>query len=221
MRKMFWLLAAAALVLTGGTPAVSAVPKPKAMSQAAVWDHVVTTDPVAFITIDDGYAPDNVVAADYIRDHNIPVTMFLTYYAVNTHPAFFRTLGPLSSVQFHSKNHLHLPAETNVEQNRQISLGTDWLATLFGARPTLFRPPYGEYNTVTLTEAMAAGYPGVVLWSHSYTAGVVTGGAITAGSIILMHFDAELMTNLSAALAAITAAGLKPALLTKYLPKVC
>jgi peptidoglycan/xylan/chitin deacetylase (PgdA/CDA1 family) len=211
---------AVVLMLLAATPTMtgSVIGKVPATDQRIVmYEKIGTPNNVAFITIDDGYS-GNAAAASYVSMNAIPITMFLTYYAVNTHAADFTAFGPTAKIGSHSKNHVHLPNETDDEQGRQLLLGRQWLQTLFSAHVPLFRPPYGEYNNVTRNKAYIAGHRVGILWTHSVTDGVITGDAVGKGSIFLMHFDADLLDNLLIAIGAINAAGLTVAPLENYIP---
>lgn len=186
--------------------------------KSVVYDRIGTVDPVAFITIDDGYGGPYPGAAQLVSEAALPITAFLTYYAVNNHPLDFQNFGSSMDVESHAKNHLHLPVETREEQYRQISLSKALLTSLFGKSVNLFRPPYGEYSEVTKEEAYRAGFPLILTWTHSIKGGVITGGATTRGSIFLMHFDNELELNLNTAITAIANAGLTVAALKDYIP---
>jgi peptidoglycan/xylan/chitin deacetylase (PgdA/CDA1 family) len=195
-----------------------------AAAQADVWSVVPTTDKVAFITIDDGYTQVGpayqgayALASEYVRANNVPVTMFLTYYAAQGHLSDFKQWGLRAELGNHAKNHVHLPTEDAVEQGRQITLCRDWLKRDLGIAPLLFRPPYGEHNQVTREQAFAAGYSHIIRWTSAYHNGVRTEGpAPAAGSILLAHFEGDLYSNLVAMMTEIEAAGLKPALLGDY-----
>lgn len=184
--------------------------------KAVVYNRIGTPDPVAFITVDDGYGGPYTDAVNYAATAQLPITAFLTYYAVNTHASDFLSFGSLLKVGSHAKNHIKLPLETDDEQLRQILLSKQWLTGLFNTPINLFRPPYGLYNDVTRAKSYQAGFPLIVTWTHSVTNGVIKGGEVTNGSIFLMHFDPELAINLEVTVNAITDAGLSVAPLENY-----
>jgi peptidoglycan/xylan/chitin deacetylase (PgdA/CDA1 family) len=210
---------------------IGPVPMLPRTDRAAVWTSVPVDQAVAFITIDDGYERDNA-AADLVQNNSIPVTPFLTYYAASSgayppstdpakvaHVEYLRRFAPAGrGVQSHAKSHAHLTALDYAGQESQIRLGKTWLARtdMFGPpAPTLFRPPYGEYNDDTLKAAWANGFPVVVLWTHT-PAQLQAGATVHAGDIILLHFTTTLTADLQLALSAIASAGLTPAYLADY-----
>jgi peptidoglycan/xylan/chitin deacetylase (PgdA/CDA1 family) len=87
---------------------------------------------------------------------------------------------------------------------------------MFGTVPTLFRPPYGEYNNDTLKAMQLLGFPIAVLWTHT-PEDLANGAALRAGDIILLHFTTTLSQDLTLVLNKIAEAGLTPAYLSDYL----
>ena len=64
-------------------PAPTPTPMFPTATKAAVWRGVPTNNDVAFISIDDGYDED-LAAADFVEEHQVPLTAFLTYYAASS-----------------------------------------------------------------------------------------------------------------------------------------
>lgn len=207
---------------------------------------VPDADRVAFICIDDGYAVppeqggDPIAAAEYVEATNLAVTPFLSYYAASsgyyppptatTDPAAYAHLQylrrfPLGhGVQCHSRTHVDLtgvesggPPLTYDQQYNEISKGKGFLARgdAFGSTPTLFRPPYGRWNDDTRRAAYAAGIKVILHWTHTYSQ-IVEGKEVRPGDILLLHFNPDLLDQLTAAKAACDAAGLTPAYIADY-----
>lgn len=223
------------LTIPGFPAAPAPVPMLPRTDRAAVWTSVPTDHPVAFITVDDGYpGNDNAALADQVQAAQLPLTIFMTFYAassglqpqdVDDNPAAVAHVAYLRKFQTggkrvgnHAKTHTHLPQLAYVDQYDSIYKARTWglpHVNLFGAQPVLFRPPYGEYNADTLKAAWANGHQVAVLWT--WTASQVAAGApVRRGDIILTHFDAMLEQDLQAILGAFYAAGLTPAWLEDY-----
>lgn len=196
-------------------------------ARAAVWTMAPTDDPVAFISVDDGYDEDPA-AAEFVEAGQVPLTAFVTYYAaVSSYPPTttphveylrrFRTGG--HKVECHSKTHTDLATLDAATQLADVGKARDWLARpeMFGAVPTLFRPPYGGYNDDTLAALAAKGFKTCLLWSHAVE-DLAADPTLTIrrGEIILCHFTTTLLVDLQLALARIAAAGLSPAWLADY-----
>jgi peptidoglycan/xylan/chitin deacetylase (PgdA/CDA1 family) len=181
---------------------------------------ISTTQPVAFLTIDDGIVrePDAVAL---MRAAKVPVTLFLTTNIIAADPGYFRQLQGLGAViEDHTVSHPHLPTLSYDAQKAQLCEAADRLAEWFGRRPLFFRPPYGEYNDDTLRAGWACGLVAGFHWRETVNAGIVryqrSDHTIHAGDIILMHFRSTFDADFVAALQAIHAAGLTPALLEEY-----
>ena len=68
--------------------------------------------------------------------------------------------------------------------------------TLFGRRPTLFRPPYGSTNANVQAVAASCGFKAIVLWKGSTNDGrfdLQDGTQLTPGDVVLMHFRTDLV----------------------------
>ena len=83
-----------------------------------------------------------------------------------------------------------------------------------------FRPPYGEKNDDTMRAAWSCGLKVGFHWRETVDKGIVHYQAqdkrVHPGDIILMHFRPAFPDDFVAALDAIKAAGLTPALLEDY-----
>lgn len=204
-------------------PAPTAVPValPHVEGQAAFAYDIPTSQPVAFLTIDDGLVR-HPQALNMLKAAKIPVTLFLTTNYVNGNQDFFKALRDTgyATIEGHTISHPQLTKLGYGEQRNQICGATDQLQTWYGGRPTLFRPPYGEKNDDTLRAAWSCGIKAGFHWRETVDSGNVyyqrPDKVVHAGDIILMHFRPMFLDDFVAALIAIKAAGLTPAVLTDY-----
>ena len=187
---------------------------------APIISRVPTPNPVVFFTIDDGQVRDPAVI-DFLRDHKIPVTMFLLPNFLHEDPAYFESIHALgASVQDHTISHADLRTLDSAAQQREICGVLNEYGLRFGAQPWLFRPPDGFFNQSVPVVARRCGIRAVVTWRATMNDGrldVQGGGPLQPGDIILMHFRPDLRGNLEVALNAAQAAGLQPAALEQYL----
>ncbi|MFF5391653.1 polysaccharide deacetylase family protein [Streptomyces sp. NPDC013012] len=201
----------------------TAVPEAARPTPVPVVSHVETTDPVVFITIDDGWFHDPA-AAKLLIERRVPASLFLLPGAYSYDAEYFRTLldhGP-SRVENHTVNHPDLTTLDAAGQKAEFCGARDQHLARFGDGPRLLRPPYGTYDATTLTAARACGAKAVVTWTHDLT----TWGQWTpptpelkAGDIVLLHFNETLEQDLERALDLAAAAGLRPAPLRDYVPE--
>lgn len=182
---------------------------------------IPTTQPVAFLTIDDGYLklPE---AAKLMAAARVPVTLFLTTDAIHDNEAYFARLRDSGAViEAHTITHTELRGKSYGFQRHEICGSADRLAKAYQRRPVLFRPPFGTKDATTLRAARDCGMKAGFMWKETVHKGKVRyqeGHRVQPGDIILMHFRPAFVKDFLAALRAIHKAGLTPALLEDYLP---
>ncbi|WP_079049812.1 polysaccharide deacetylase family protein [Streptomyces torulosus] len=158
------------LVPAPGKPDRPTVPRAVRPGLAPVVERVATRDRVVFLTFDDGAEKDPGFVR-MVRELRLPVSMFLTDSVVGPgygHLARLREVG--ATVQNHTLDHTALRGLPYAGQRAEICGQQDKLKQRFGVRPTLFRPPYGVYDTTTLRAAADCGIAAVVLWRASMSA---------------------------------------------------
>ncbi|GAA0579210.1 hypothetical protein GCM10010172_75150 [Paractinoplanes ferrugineus] len=190
--------------------------------QVPFLSRIPVTQPVAFLTIDDGFLK-NPEAEKLFAAARIPVTLFLTTDAIHDDPAFFDRLRSYGAViEAHTISHPELAGRSAEFQHHQICDGADRLAQWYGRRPVLFRPPFGDKDTTTLRVAKQCGMTAAFMWKETVDKGKVRYQeelkTVQRGDIILMHFRPAFVKDFLAALTAMHRAGLTPALLEDYVP---
>ena len=182
---------------------------------------VETDDPVFFITIDDGLVRSPEALA-LIQEQQIPVTAFLTEYAVREHTDYFNEVTAYGgSVQNHTMVHGALnDPKTDVEW--EICETQDRFEGQFGYRPWMLRPPYGAGpdDPDVLKYAEKCGINRIVLWNV-----VVSNDnkveywepPIRSGDIVLLHWEDNLAEGLQTILELGRQQGLTPAPLEEYI----
>jgi peptidoglycan/xylan/chitin deacetylase (PgdA/CDA1 family) len=182
---------------------------------------IPTTQPVAFLTIDDGYLklPE---AAELMAAAQVPVTLFLTTDAIKDDvPYFARLREHRAVIEAHTITHTELRGKSYAFQRHEICGSADRLAKSYQRRPVLFRPPFGTKDATTLRAARDCGMKAGFMWKETVHKGKVRyqeGHKVQRGDIILMHFRPAFVKDFLAALRAIHKAGLTPALLEDYIP---
>ncbi len=208
----------ASVTTTTSPPPVMLAPLPSTPGVAPVITRVETTDPVVFLTIDDGHTRSPEVQAA-LEEAGVPASLFLIDGPVETDAEFFRSL-PETVVEAHTRTHPDLRTLSEEAQRSEICGNADTLERAFGRRPVLFRPPYGAYNEATTRAAAACGMKAVVLWEASVNGDVVGFRSLPQlrpGDVLLMHFRPSFVTELRALVERVEAAELRFALLEDYL----
>jgi hypothetical protein len=167
-----------------------------------VIDRVPVSVPVVFVTIDDGWVqtPQNL---DWLTSHHLPFTMFLSDAGIRSNYQYFQSLQAAGmTVQNHSVSHHSLPKMTADQQKGEICGASDIYQSVFTHRPTLFRPPYGEYSDVTRQVVADCGMRAVIMWKATLEGGAIhfqlPNTKLQAGDIILLHFEPDLIPNMDA-----------------------
>jgi peptidoglycan/xylan/chitin deacetylase (PgdA/CDA1 family) len=191
------------------------------------WKRVPVPDghKVAFITIDDGGAARTTEARQLIERADIPVTLFLNSPAAEKYTSYFKSiLATGAHAQDHTVTHRNLKGQSYDFQYKEIKDCADKLEAIFGERPYLFRPPFGNYDSTTLKAARDNGMRVSFFWTQTVDAGIVryqtSKKEVKPGDVLLMHFRPALADDLIGALTAIKESGLIPARLEDYLPRL-
>jgi peptidoglycan/xylan/chitin deacetylase (PgdA/CDA1 family) len=191
-------------------------------SSAPIFYRLPVTAPVAFLTMDDGVdqLPTDL---EVMQAAGIRFTMFLIGPVATRNPSFFEQLVRDGGViEDHTMTHPDLKGKSYALQRAEICDARTLLDHTFGSPPSLFRPPYGDYDATTLRAVHDCGLEAAFHWSETVDKGVVhyqsSVHRISPGDIVLMHFRPAFAQDVLAALTAIHAAGLTPALLEDYFP---
>lgn len=131
-----------------------------------VFTTVPTEDKVVFLTIDDGAEKD----PEFLRmtdELDIPYTVFLSDFLIKKGYGYFGRMRDRGiGLNNHTLHHPYLPALSYRQQKREICGMQDVVVKRYGRRPTLFRPPYGDYDEDTLRAAKSCGVEAVPLWNE-------------------------------------------------------
>jgi peptidoglycan/xylan/chitin deacetylase (PgdA/CDA1 family) len=171
---------------------IQAKAPPTVDGRAPVVRSIPTDKRYVFITIDDGDIKDPN-ALELIRKSGARPTLFLAQKFVTGHEDYFRNIRDETGadIQDHTINHPNLRGKPYALQRKEICDNADAETAEFGRRPTLFRPPYGNYDTDTQKAAADCGIRVIVLWTAAVNDGVVQfqhGDHLNPGDIVLMHF---------------------------------
>lgn len=189
---------------------------------AGWFSNIPTNQKIAFITIDDGWSKDPMALKLFQAAH-VPVTLFLEINAIKSDPGYFKPLRDQggATIEDHTISHPNLQGMSYAAQKREICGGADKLQQMYGERPTLFRPPFGNHDATTLKVVHDCGLKAAFFWHETTDHGVVfyqTVHKVQPGDIILMHFRPRFVDDFLAVLNAIHRAGLTPARLEDYIP---
>ncbi|MFC5661597.1 polysaccharide deacetylase family protein [Kitasatospora misakiensis] len=127
---------------------------------------VPTEERIVFLTVDDGAEKDPEFSR-MAGELGIPLSTFVADYLARSDYGYFRGLAAQGdAVNNHTINHRNLKVLGYATQRDEICRQQDQLEGQIGARPRLFRPPYGEYNEDTLRAAGSCGIEAVPMWNE-------------------------------------------------------
>jgi peptidoglycan/xylan/chitin deacetylase (PgdA/CDA1 family) len=189
-------------------------------SEAPVYGRIPTTNRVIFLGIDDGDVRDPDVLT-LIKEAHIPVTAFLVEAEAEQGAAYWKLLQSIGGViEAHTITHPDLRNVGQERLHREVCGPLDPFQQLFGRRPQLFRPPYGDYNSSVRAMAASCGYRAMVVWKGSTNDGrldMQEGHRLQPGDVLLLHWRKDLYENLTVVLAACRAQGFTIASMQDYL----
>lgn len=187
---------------------------------APVYHRVPTDQKVVFVTVDDGWYRDPRVVR-LVRKSGLRLNLFLLRTAATQDPDYFRSLQEEGAVvENHTNAHTVVRGLSYSNQKSIICRATTAMDILFDDRPTMFRPPRGEWDDTTRRAARACGITAIVIWSGIVVSGKLKGvpkGKLRPGEVLLLHFRESLYRNLQELVHKMREQGFASAVLEDYL----
>ena len=147
-------------------------------------------------------ADDTIKLLDILDKHNVKTTFFMTGGWVSTYPDMVKEIYNRGhDLGNHSENHKEMSKLNASEQKEEITAVDNKIKELTGYDCFLFRPPYGDFNSLLINTVYGCNhYP--VQWDvdsldwkdygvDSIIKTVTRHKALGNGSIILMHNGAK------------------------------
>lgn len=103
---------------------------------------------------------------DYLKAREIPATFFVSGRWAEQHQEDVRALQavPFFEIGTHGEDHAHLPLLDEPGQQAEISRAVSLMRSRYHLSAGLFRPPYGEYDDVTVRVVKSLGLQ-FILWN--------------------------------------------------------
>ena len=143
---------------------------------------------------------DTQALIDILDQYGVSTTFFVVGDWVDKYPESVRALADAGNeVMNHSSSHAHFSALSTDEIIADITACNDKIEAITGARPTLFRCPYGEYDDHVIRAINSIGMK-AIQWSvdsldwKGISADEITERVLSRvepGSIVLFHNAAE------------------------------
>lgn len=144
---------------------------------------------------------DTQTLIDILKEYNVPATFFVVGSWVDKYPESVKALSDAGhQVQNHSNTHPHMPQLSKTQMVDELESCNSKIEKITGVRPTLHRPPYGDYDN-SLLEATKSVNMTAIQWSvdsldwketatpESIVKRVTS--KVKNGSIVLFHNDAD------------------------------
>lgn len=162
-------------------------------------------DNVISVTFDASWGGDKTMRIlDILDEYNAKATFFLVGIWVDKYPELVKAIHDRGhEIGNHSDSHPHMTKLSADKMRQELKGLSDKLEAVTGQRPTLFRPPYGDYNNEVVTVSRAEGYE-VVQWSVDSLDWKNKGvddlirratQKVEKGDIILFHNDSQYIVD--------------------------
>ncbi len=158
-------------------------------------------DAVISVTFDASWGGDKTMAIlDLLDQYNAKATFFLVGIWVDKYPELVKEIAARGhEIGNHSDSHAHFTQISDSQIRQELDSCSDKIEALTGVRPTLFRPPYGDYDSKVITVVRDEGYEAVqwsidsLDWKNRGVEDLVKRATsnVQKGDIILFHNDSE------------------------------
>ena len=135
-----------------------------------------------------------------LNDYNVKATFFVVGSWVDKYPESVKQLSDAGhEVMNHSNTHPHMTQIGKEKMLEEVTLCDNKIEKITGKKPTLFRPPYGDYNNEVVGTMRDSGHYTIqwdvdsLDWKDLSAQAIyerVT-SQVTSGSIILFHNAAK------------------------------
>ena len=133
---------------------------------------------------------------DILAKYDVKATFFVVGEWVDKYPESVKALADAGhEVMNHSNDHAHMTKLSKEEIIADVNACNDKIEAVTGVRPTLIRPPYGEYDDNVITAIRSIGMEPIqwdvdsLDWKDLSAADITqrVTSKVQAGSIVLFH----------------------------------
>ncbi|MBE5802691.1 MAG: deacetylase [Clostridiales bacterium] len=195
------LAVSAAYILGLNEPATAVVAQKRELPIYSVQQD----DKVLSISFDASWGADKTIPIlDILDQYGVKTTFFLVGGWVDKYPDMLKEIVARGhEIGNHSDTHPHMSQLDESAIRKELHNMSDKVEKLTGVRPTLFRPPYGDYNNRVIQVSRAEGYEAVqwsidsLDWKDRGTADIIKQCThrVEPGDIVLFHNDSNDIVN--------------------------
>lgn len=163
------------------------------------------SEKVVSISFDASWGADKTIPIlDILDQYNVKTTFFLVGGWVDKYPDMLKEIVARGhEIGNHSDTHAHMNQLNEQSIRKELQDMSAKVEALTGIRPSLFRPPYGEYNDKVISVARAEGYEAVqwsidsLDWKDRGTQDIIKQCThrVDNGDIVLFHNDSKDIVN--------------------------
>ena len=163
---------------------------------------VDTSEKKIAISFDAAWGNDDTgTLIEILKEYNVPATFFVVGAWVDKYPESVKELAEAGHrVQNHSNTHPYMTQLSKAKMIDEITVCNEKIKAITGISPTLFRPPYGDYDNSVVEAVEGLGMFPIqwsvdsLDWKDNATAESIykrVTSKVKNGSIVLFHNDAE------------------------------
>lgn len=162
-------------------------------------------DKVISVTFDASWGGDKTrKILDLLDEYDAKATFFLVGIWVDQFPELVQEIAARGhEIGNHSASHAHFTQISDAKIRQELASCSDKIEALTGTRPTLFRPPYGDYNSKVITIVRDEGYEAVqwsvdsLDWKNRGVEDLIRRATnnVQSGDIILFHNDSQYIVD--------------------------
>lgn len=162
-------------------------------------------DKVISVTFDASWGGDKTrKILDLLDEYDAKATFFLVGIWVDQFPELVQEIAARGhEIGNHSASHAHFTQISDAKIRQELASCSDKIEALTGTRPTLFRPPYGDYNSNVITIVRDEGYEAVqwsvdsLDWKNRGVEDLIRRATsnVQSGDIILFHNDSQYIVD--------------------------
>lgn len=166
---------------------------------------VERNEPVIAISFDASWGADKTIPIlDILDQYGVKTTFFLVGGWVDKYPEMVKEIHARGhEIGNHSDTHPHMSQLSEESIRDELRIMSDKAENITGVRPTLFRPPYGDYNDRVIRVTRAEGYEAVqwsidsLDWKDRGTEDIIKQCTyrVENGDIVLFHNDSNDIVN--------------------------
>ena len=162
---------------------------------------VNTTEKKVALTFDAAWGADKTSKIiEICKENNIEATFFLVGFWIEAYPEKVKEIYDAGfDIGTHSNTHPQMSKLSAAQIQQELQYSCNLLTTITGQKVRFFRPPYGDYNDLLITQATSLGLQTIqwsvdsLDWKGLSASQILTrvNSGVHDGAIILFHNNSD------------------------------